>query len=569
MKLLLLPLLFFVVQLGSQSFSSPTVFPYNTNGEVFSLEAGEAGSYYVAGSFRDSITFPGGMAGDTTFVQSEVVAFVCRFTANDELDWIRVVQNETSRVFDIHRSSTGDLFIVGSFKGIVDFGQGFTRNGGEYDTGFVWKLNEAGDIIDVRVYRSFLDQAAATRITTDAEGNLYVAGFYEDKIDVDLDPTPGSGDFLLSAVDRNLFAAKYDADFNLDWAESIGWTSSNISVRSILADDDGHAYLVGDFSGEIDFDEEPTAAAGGTDIFIAKHHPSGSNWLWYETYGGPGSEIAHDAIFTNQSPTEILISGSFTADFEYAGEEVTLDPSSEKAGFLLQHSINAQPTNSAVIDALGNVQLFDVNIGPQGNTLLFGRFSGSLPLVNGTSLTTDSLSALFVGELDFDSEFSRAVVCAEGTFFDPPFYTPLSWPEFTVTETEKLIMSSFAFGPTLVSPGPEEVTLTRLEYNFRTSYPGFIIGLNDFLLPSSANDSWLSAKEVRLYPNPGTNQLFFQTDQPLFDLQLLDISGKLLRRHPGPIQHVWNLGLLPMGTYIVRGRTEHSWFKRRYLNSKG
>src|SRR5688572_9246472 len=106
------------------------------------------------------------------------------------------------------------------------------------------------------------------------------------------------------------------------WAKAIG-TSTNGSYssvgRDIMADLNSNVYVVGGFSGTMDFDPGPgvqiQTSNGSGDVFLAKTDSSG-NLLWVKCFGGTGYDIGN--AISIDSNGDIYIAGGFsmTVDFD-------------------------------------------------------------------------------------------------------------------------------------------------------------------------------------------------------------------------------------------------------------
>ncbi|MBW8049614.1 MAG: T9SS type A sorting domain-containing protein [Cytophagales bacterium] len=151
-------------------------------------------------------------------------------------------------------------------------------------------------------------------IATDASGNAYITGYFQDTADFD----PGAGVQNLTSVGaRDIFFAKYDTNGNYLWAKSIGSTSPDYGY-SIATDASGNAYITGSFEDTADFDPgagvQNLISVGQVDIFFAKYDANG-NYLWAKSIGSTwdrGNSIATDAS------GNAYITGYFqgTADFD-------------------------------------------------------------------------------------------------------------------------------------------------------------------------------------------------------------------------------------------------------------
>ncbi len=121
---------------------------------------------------------------------------------------------------------------------------------------FTWAIPSGGTGID-----------KAYDITTDSSGSIIITGQFFGTSAFDTTN-------LLSSGDSDIFIAKYDKTGNFLWAKKAGGTGEDFS-SGIDTDKDGNIIITGYFNGSADFDNISLSSDGGTDIFIAKHNPSG------------------------------------------------------------------------------------------------------------------------------------------------------------------------------------------------------------------------------------------------------------------------------------------------------
>ncbi len=162
-------------------------------------------------------------------------------------------------------------------------------------------------------------------ITTDAQGNVYVAGNFGDTVDFD----PGTGitklgSFTSAAGNSEGFVAKYDTDGNLLWAKQTHTTSTsgpgpyqNTYPNSIALDNQGNILLSGTcLSGTTDFDPGTGVAEFKADkahcTFVWKLDNDG-NFIWVKQLGGMGEKGA----LAIDKANNVYVTGYFqqTADF--------------------------------------------------------------------------------------------------------------------------------------------------------------------------------------------------------------------------------------------------------------
>lgn len=141
----------------------------------------------------------------------------------------------------------GNVYHTGTFSGTVDFDPGIgvanltAQTFGGYGDIYVVKLNNSGDFVWAKQIEG--DPAKSPQILTcDASGNLYIAGFFSDSVDVDMGP----GKAMVYAVYKNsqeLFYAKYDSSGTYQWANKITRTGDDYA-SDLDIDGAGNVYFL-------------------------------------------------------------------------------------------------------------------------------------------------------------------------------------------------------------------------------------------------------------------------------------------------------------------------------------
>lgn len=138
---------------------------------------------------------------------------------------------------------------------------------------------------------SFLTHA----ITTDDEGNIYVAGNFTTMASFN------NGVQSINAASGSLFIVKYDKDGNTLWATNAGNNNQYDEILGITVKGDGsEIFVTGQFSYNVTFGSfslTPTISNGAVnsnDIFVAKLNDTGGNrnWAWAIKAGGKGTDAA-------------------------------------------------------------------------------------------------------------------------------------------------------------------------------------------------------------------------------------------------------------------------------------
>ncbi|MEK6674111.1 MAG: IPTL-CTERM sorting domain-containing protein [Planctomycetota bacterium] len=214
----------------------------------------------------------------------------------------------------------GSVYVVGAFNGSVEFdptdGQDIRQS--SYTDFFVTKLNGDGSYGWTHTYWADDDQSAAA-VVADRDGNIFVAGTFEDF--VDFDPTPGVD--VQGAYGSHapwLFITKLKDDESYGWTRSVGFGvfPSNIAVAP-----DGSVAVTGTFQGggPVDFDPSSVVdnhvASGAQDVFVTKLYNDG-NYAWTRTFGS-ASQFANEGGLglTIDKDGAVIVTGRFreTVDF--------------------------------------------------------------------------------------------------------------------------------------------------------------------------------------------------------------------------------------------------------------
>jgi hypothetical protein len=157
--------------------------------------------------------------------------------------------NATSVAYD----ASGNVYTVGSFRGTVDFDPGLSTytlaSTGGTDA-FIQKLDANGNFLAAYKIGGTLDDAI-NGVNIDASGNVYVAGYFRNTMDVDL----GAGNSpLTTSTVQSCFVVKYTSTLTLSWARVFAGATAQF-INSINVDTNGNVYTAGTVSaGTIDFD---------------------------------------------------------------------------------------------------------------------------------------------------------------------------------------------------------------------------------------------------------------------------------------------------------------------------
>lgn len=274
-----------------------------SNDRPRSISADAAGNVYLTGYFFSgsisfgSITLTSNGSGDIFVVKYDGSGNVlwAKNAGGDDDDWANSVTTGPG----------GDIFVAGFYKSSIIYFDSITQsaNNGNTDL-YLVKYNASGDVLWAEsTGGSELDVAQS--VATDADGNVYMAGYYKSS-SISFGNTTlannGYGDICL---------VKYDASGSVIWAEGAGGSETD-NVNSVCTDAEGNIYMAGYFdSNSLNFGSITLTNSGDDDMFLVKYNNAG-NVLWAERAGSFDMDKAQSV--TTNIAGDIFVAGYFSSN---------------------------------------------------------------------------------------------------------------------------------------------------------------------------------------------------------------------------------------------------------------
>lgn len=269
--------------------------------------------------------------------------------------------------FGIAVDSSGAVYITGATTSeAFPLGVGALRTSLLSDA-FVTKINPSGTAIVYTTYLGGSGTDNGNAIAVDASGNAYVAGDTESSdfpVFNPLQPAIGG--------QRNAFVTKLSPTGMLVYSTYLGGGAQDAAF-GIAVDSAGSAYVCGDtissnFPTQTPFQD---TSAGGTDGFVAKLAPSGSQ-LVYSTYLGGSREENANAIAVDASGAAYVVGDTTSGNFPLV------------AALQVRYA--------------GNGDAFVTKLSPAGSALVYSTYFGSTGPDSAQGIAVDgSGSAIVVG----------------------------------------------------------------------------------------------------------------------------------------------------------------------------
>ncbi|UTW67500.1 SBBP repeat-containing protein [bacterium SCSIO 12643] len=372
---------------------------------------------YCSGYFRLTVDFDPGVAVSNLVSAGYSDVFVQKLDSNGDFLWAKRFGGTSGDFgYSMTVDDLGNVYSAGVFNGTVDFDPGIGTYNltsiGNTDI-FIQKLDANGDFLWAKRMGG-IGYDVAYSIAVDIYGNVYSTGYFEWTVDMD----PGIGVFnVISGGSDDVYVQKLDLNGNFVWAKSMGDGGFDVG-RSIKVDSLGSSYILGYFSGAVDFDpgldSTVLTSNGLRDIFIQKLDSNGS-FLWAKNMGGlqydEGNSITVDGI------GNIYSTGVFRGVVDFApGADTANIVSNGDYDFFVQKLSPCMPTYATDVQTA-----CDFYTWIDGNVYTSSNNTAEFLLVN--SVGCDSIVSLDLTIINSNSSTDTLFACDSIVWIDGNTYT--------------------------------------------------------------------------------------------------------------------------------------------------
>jgi hypothetical protein len=194
-------------------------------------------------------------------------------------------------ITQITTDSEGLIYLAGYFNQPFVLGETDLNNTGSYDVFFARLLTDGTCLNAISLDTPAPDYYGS--IATAPDGSVYIAGSYEGSITI--------GPYTLTSPTYNLYVAKFDETLSTPaWAIQANNQGNSISVQKIGVDNQNNLYLIGDFTYSCTFNgTNPVSITSlHMDGYVAKLDSDG-NCLWADKAGTGSVALADGYIDYN------------------------------------------------------------------------------------------------------------------------------------------------------------------------------------------------------------------------------------------------------------------------------
>ncbi len=493
--------------------------------EGFSLLVDELSNVYVGGGFKGTMNPELPVVGGTTLTSAgDFDAYVIKLDSSGSL--IRAVRfGSTGEDFvqAMALDDNGGMFAVGMFDGNVQFGNN-TINAATAGNRYIAKMDTAGTFIWTKTLAVAINDIAA-----DPAGNVFVIGnWYGTAEDFDPDPNVTS---LLVAISQDVYILKLDANGIFSWVRQLSSDGNSEHIgMAVTTDRSGNVYSTGSFGTVADFNPDPvlhdtlfTAGLYGYNAFVWKLNADG-DYRWAYRLGGEDNSEGNSLV-TDRSGN-VYTTGTYWGDGEF-------DPG----------------PGSAMLTHAGGQDIFvhklictDTSIVPLRLTLCNERYTAGGRVFDSTGTYTiilpnkEGCDSTILLDLTID-RMEKPEIIPNGFILTVAGNYSYQWLKNGNVDTG-------ATGNTyeVTENGAYRVIATSGSGCSDTSDVYKINNVSVRRLPGAQHD-------IRIYPNPVGDILYFHTSVPLL-VKVISLDGRIVHT-AGPVMAI-NVEDLAHGTYFLQ-----------------
>lgn len=236
------------------------------------LTADSAGALYASGIFQSQASF--GMITLSASGSNSKTYLLKVDTANGSIQWARAF-GSAGYTFPLSMgcSRSGDLYLAGQFDGSMLVGTS-NLSAVDFNDGFVTKINTVSGIPVWAISMGGRGEDIASALTFDHEGRLFVGGRFDDTLSI-------TQENLVSSGNADAFICQLDtASGSPLWQRAFGGTGFD-QLNALSADTKGNLFAIGLFNGICYFGQTSFSSAGNSDVFVCRLTNSGEvNWSY-------------------------------------------------------------------------------------------------------------------------------------------------------------------------------------------------------------------------------------------------------------------------------------------------
>ncbi|NLO18798.1 MAG: hypothetical protein GX121_02795 [Ignavibacteria bacterium] len=275
------------------------------------------------------------------------------------------------RANSISTDASGNIYVAGDFYSpTLTFNNGISLSHSGLGDGYVAKYNNDG-VCQWAQRIAGTSGDCAFSVSSDASGNVYVAGDFSSTT-----LSFNNGVIITNSGSGDAFLAKYNSIGVCQWAQKIAGTDYD-RIFSISADASGNAFVVGYFwSPTITFNNGVILSNSGVESgFLAKYDSDGV-CQWAEKIAGTYADRVHWVSLDANG--NIYVAGQFFSYSLSFNNDITLLNSGSGDAFIAKYDSDGVCQWAEKIAGSGEDQALSINIDANGNVYVVGSYKSSI-----------------------------------------------------------------------------------------------------------------------------------------------------------------------------------------------
>jgi hypothetical protein len=273
--------------------------------------------------------------------------------------------------------SAGNISLLGSFEGQVDFGGGVLTSAGSGDI-YLVSFTRDGAYRWSKRFGSTSDDWGYG-IAVDSNGHVFITGGVQGTVDF-------GGGPLTSAGGHDIFLAGFTSAGAHLWSKLFGGAAEDVGM-AVAVDSNGFVTMTGYFTGALDFGGGLHGSAGGGDAYVASF-TAGGVYRWAQYLGGTGDDAGNGVAAT---AVDVAVTGRFTMAVDFGGGALTSAGGTD--AFLVSFSSTGTHQWSKRLGGTSNDGGYGVAIDSAGNVFATGYVAGRVDLGSGQVTVSGTFDA--------------------------------------------------------------------------------------------------------------------------------------------------------------------------------
>jgi hypothetical protein len=366
------------------------------------------GDIYISGSFFGTLNIGGGVRPIAT-ISNDYSGFIAKYNSSVVPIYLKYMggtaMTDNSLGGSLAISSSGDVYVTGSFCGTLDIGDGVIPINTNSTNGSSFIAKYTKDLVpNLLTYMGGTtkgDDSLGISLAISSSSDVYVTGSFFGTLDIGGGVTPitstttSNSDYFLGSG----FIAKYTSDLVPALLKYIGDTAKTDcnNCNAISISQSGDIYISGNFQGTLDIGDGVTSINTNSTSysgFIAKY-TSGliPSLLKYMGGTATGDNSIGESLAISASG-DVYISGNFQGTLDIGDAISPISTSSGQGGFIAKYTSGLI---SNLLKYLGGTTKTDysncnsVAVSQSGDIYVSGNFQGTLDIGSGiTPISTSS-----------------------------------------------------------------------------------------------------------------------------------------------------------------------------------